>query len=426
MKLKYGLLIFYILAAAFQSSYAQVSEAGKTDSTVRYVTGDGAYIMLSKKDKFIFNINGIVQPGMQAMKVDSAGTTVNTNRMSLNLVRIAFNVSAFDNRVTMGVVSDFTGTTGILEGWLGMATKNQKYKLVLGERQTNTNNRLAMADEKYVSVMAPTIAGRSSDGSIYGGLMQNFVGTTREGGLYFESNFNLNKMRLYPSVSLTTGEGQGFFDPQSNAGFKYGGRIDFMPLGDFTKNNAFIAQDVYHEPKSKLAIGVAGSYNVKASNAIGAGSGTVKGIYDEEGNSAYADYRKLVVDIMYKCKGFAFVGEYIDGSIYGKNLFTDGAGTIRLTPENASSKYSLGSGINLQSSYVTLKGWAFEGRYSYIKPEFDVTGSIVQKQDWYTAGINKYIKNNAVRFGINTTYVKQDGAGSKTTWINNLSIQLSF
>ncbi|MDH7463131.1 hypothetical protein QEG73_17675 [Chitinophagaceae bacterium 26-R-25] len=428
MKRKYELLIFCIMMVAFSASQAQVSESGKIDSTFRYVPGEGTYIRLSKKDKFIFNINATLQPGMQTMDVDTGSKVTHSNRMSLNLVRLAFNVSAFNNQLTMGLVSDFTGTTGILEGWLGLASKNQQYRLVLGERQTNTNNRLAMADEKYASVMGPSVAGKSTDGSIYGGLMQNFVGSTREGGIFFETNFTINnKMRLYPSVSVTTGEGQGFWDAQSDAGFKYGGRIDFMPMGDFIKNNAFIAQDIYREPTPKLGIGIAGSYNVKASNAVGGGHGTVTGIYDESGNAAYADYRKLVVDAIFKYKGFAFVGEYTDASVYGKNLFTDAAASVRMSPAIASSKYNLGSGLNLQSSYVLKDGWAFEGRYSFVKPEFDTATSLIQKQDWFTIGINKYIMNNAFRIGINTTCIKQNGAiADKTTWISNLAVQLSF
>jgi hypothetical protein len=416
------------MMVAFSASQAQVSESGRIDSTFRYVAGEGTYIRLSKKDKFIFNINATIQPGMQTMDVDTGGKVNHTNRMSLNLVRLAFNVSAFNNQVTMGIISDFTGNRGILEGWLGLATKDQKYRVVLGERQTNTNNRLAMADEKWASVMGPSTAGKSTDGSIYGGLMQNFVGTTREGGIFFESNFTIgDKMRLYPALSITTGEGQGFWDAQSNAGFKYGGRIDFMPMGDFTKNNAYIAQDIYRESTPKVGIGIAGSYNVKASDAIGAGSNTISGIYDENGNAAFADYRKLVIDAMFKHKGFAFVAEYTDASIYGKNLFTDAAASTKMTAERAASKYSLGSGLNLQSSYVLVNGWAFEGRYSYIKPEFDTATSIIQKQNWFTVGINKYIKNNALRFGLNTTCIKQDGAsGDKTTWISNLAVQLSF
>jgi len=428
MKRKYELLIFCIMMVAFSASQAQVSESGRIDSTFRYVPGEGTYIRLSKKDKFIFNINATLQPGMQTMDVDTGGKVIHSNRMSLNLVRLAFNVSAFNNQLTMGLVSDFTGTTGILEGWLGLASKNQQYRLVLGERQTNTNNRLALADEKYASVMGPSVTGMSTDGSIYGGLMQNFVGATREGGIFFESNFTIsNKMRLYPSVSVTTGEGQGFWDAQNGAGFKYGGRVDFMPMGDFIKNNAFISQDIYREPTPKLGIGIAGSYNVKASNAIGAGHGTVTGIFDENGNAAYADYRKLVVDAIFKYKGFAFVGEYTDASVYGKNLFTDAAASVRMSPAIASSKYNLGSGLNLQSSYVLKDGWAFEGRYSFVKPEFDTATSLIQKQDWFTIGINKYIMNNAFRIGINTTYIKQDGAtADKTTWISNLAVQLSF
>lgn len=427
MKLKYTLFIFCTLAIAFQSLRAQVSEVGKSDSNVRYVTGEGTYITLSKKDKFIFNINATLQPGFQLKSEDVEDVTTNSEQLSLNLVRLGLNFSAYDNRLTMAILSDFTGTTGILEGWIGIASKNKKYRLVFGERQTNTNNRLAMADERYASVMAPTISGKSNDGSIYGGLMQNFVSTTREGGLYFETNFSINKMRLYPSVSITTGEGQGFFDPVANSGFKYGGRIDFMPLGDFIKNNAFISQDIYHEPKPKFAIGVADSYNVKTSNSIGAGNGTVSGIYDETGKAAFANYNKFVVDLIFKYNGFAFVGEYIDGSIHGKDLFTDTAGEVRLTPENASAKYSVGSAINVQSSYVTHDGWAFEGRYSYVKPEFDVATSIIQTQHWYTAAFNKYMMNNALKFGINATYIDQNGAGqNKTTWINNLAVQISF
>jgi len=427
MKLKYNLFIFCTLAIAFQSLSAQVSEVGKSHSNVRYVPGDGTFITLSKKDKFVFNINATLQPGFQLKSEEVENVTTNSEQLSLNLVRLGLNFSAYDDRLTMGILSDFTGTTGILEGWIAIASKNKKYRLIFGERQTNTNNRLAMADERYASVMGPSISGKSNDGSIYGGLMQNFVSTTREGGLYFETNFNINKMRLYPSVSITTGEGQGFFDPVANSGFKYGGRIDFMPLGDFIKNNAFISEDIYHEPKPKLAIGVADSYNIKTSNSIGAGNGTVSGIYDKNGEVAYANYNKFVLDFIFKYNGFAFVGEYIDGTVHGKDLFTDISAAVRLTPESASSKYSMGSAINLQSSYVTHDGWAIEGRYSYIKPEFDVATSIIQTQHWYTAGFNKYMMNNAIKFGINATYIDQNGSGqNKTTWINNLAVQISF
>jgi len=200
-----------------------------------------------------------------------------------------------------------------------------------------------------------------------------------------------------------------------------------MPLGDFIKNNAFISQDIYREPRPKLGIGVAGSYNVKASDPTGTGTGNVVGIYDENGTTAYANYRKLVADVIFKYKGFAFVGEYTDASISGSDLYSNAAATTKLTPEAASNKYALGSAFNVQVSYVTQNGWSLEGRYTYVTPEFNVQGSIVQTQHWYTGMVNKYLKNYMFKIGINSTYIEVDApGGGKYSWISNLAVQLSF
>lgn len=419
----------YIILAGMHQLNAQVNTPGYTakDSAIMYVNGEGMYVTLGVKDKVKLNINGTIQAGAYAKSIDVADEITKENRLSMNLVRLGFYGSALHDRLNVGILSDFTGTTGILEGWISIASKNKQIKFTVGEKQTNTNNRLGMADEKFASFLGQTIGGTSVDGSVYGGLMQNFVGATREGGLFLETNFRIGKAKIYPSVSMTTGEGPAFFDPQTNPGFKYGGRIDIMPLGDFIRNNAFIAQDIYFEPKPKLVIGFAGSYNVKASHRTGAGNGEIAGIYDTAGKPAYADYIKIVADFIFKYKGFAFLGEFVNGSVYGKDLFTDALGSIRLTPEVAGTKYSLGNALNLQTSYVSKKGWAFEGRYSNITPEFDTEGSIVQTQSWYSAGFGKYFKNNAVKIGINTTYIDEKGVTASTfTWMHNLAVQISF
>ncbi len=421
--------MFLSLVASLGKVCAQVksSDNSLSDSTLVYVNGEGLTLTLGEKDKFRLNFNGALEPGVQTMHVTSGSETENTNRMSLNLVRLGFYGSGLNNQLGVGILTDFTGTSAFLEGWISFASKNQRMKITFGQRQTNTNNRLALADEKYATILGPSISGKSTDGSIYGGLMQTFVQATREGGIFFESNFNVNEWKFYPSLSITTGDGQNSFDPQPNFGLKYGGRIDVMPMGDFIKNNAFISQDIYHENKPKLAVGFAASYNQKASQQVGSGVGEVTGIYDMNGNAAYADYRKLVADFIFKYQGFAFVGEYIDGSIYGKNLFSDAAAVTKLTVDAASAKYAIGSGINLQSSYVWQKGWAVEVRYANISPEKDIEQSLVQKQDWYTAGFNKYFKKNALKVGINTTFIEQkNGAVYTHTWINNLAVQLLF
>jgi len=396
------------------------------DSTFTYVNGEGTFIRLGKGEGTLINLLTTVQPGVQVGRLDSLSKKTTNSRMSLNLVRIALTATNARNKVSAGMVTDFTGNSPILEGWIGYAF-SKRATLILGQKQTHTNNRLAMADERYAQTMGQTIAGKSNDGILCGALMHNFVGSTREGGLFLETNFNINKMRIYPSLSVTTGEGQNFFTSQAaNQGFKYGGRLDIMPLGDFIKNNAFIAHDIYREPKPKVAIGVAASLNQKASSPMGSESALISGIYNASGKADLADYRKIVVDFAFKNRGFALIGEYIKSTVTGKDLFTNAGATNQFTAEVASAYYNLGSALNIQSSYVFKTGWAVDGRYAIVKPEFDIAGSKVSNQKWATFGINKFIKNNALRIGINTNYIESDSPTTVSTkkWINNFAVQI--
>jgi hypothetical protein len=418
------ILFFFCFALLFINNNA-MGQLVQADSTFVYINGEGTFIKLGKGEGTVINLLTTVQPGVQFGRLDSLSKKTNNSRMSLNLVRLSLMATNARNKVSVGLVTDFTGTSPILEGWIGYDV-SKRAKLILGQKQSHTNNRLAMADERYAQTMGQTIAGKSNDGTLYGGLMQNFVGATREGGLFLETNFNINKMRIYPSVSLTTGEGQNFFSSQpTSSGFKYGGRLDMMPLGDFIKNNAFIAHDIYREPKPKLVIGVAASLNQKASSPIGSESALISGIYNASGKADLADYRKIVVDFAFKNRGFALIGEYIKNTVSGKDLFTNAGATNKLTAEVASTFYNLGSAVNIQSSYVFKTGWAIDGRYAIVKPEFDIAGSKVSDQKWATFGINKYIKNNALRVGINTNYIESTSPTVSTKkWINNFAVQI--
>ena len=423
------LIIYGCALLLFTNKTSAQTNAGlarQTDSSLYYVNGEGAFLHLGKTDGATFNLLTTVQSGFQYNRLDSTNGLTNSNRMSLNLVRISLTAKGFKDKMSVGVVTDLTGVSPILEGWVSFFLLNNRAKITLGQKQSISNNRLAMSDERY-AMLGQTIGGKSTDGTVYGGLMQNFVGATREGGLFFETFFRLNKVKIYPYLSITTGEGQNFFTPQPNLGFKYSGRLDIMPLGDFIKNNAYIANDLYRERKPKLAFGVAGSFNIKASSPIGSETGLINGIYNQSGTQDYANYRKLVADFVFKYNGFALVGEYINGTVYGNNLYTNVGATNKLTPQIASSYYSLGSGFNVQSSYISKNGWAIDGRYSHITPEFSLTSSIVHTQNWYTVGISKYLKNNAVKIGLNSTYIDDSTpAMSYNKWVSNFALQFLF
>jgi hypothetical protein len=184
-------------------SIGAVAQQAPVDSTFTYVPSEGLNIRLGKSDGAKFNISSVVQPGIQYARYDSLGLHSNASRMSLNLVRIALKGTCFKDQISFGIVTDFTGTSPILEGWIGVNVFNKDTRITIGQKQTNTNNRLALEDEKYAQVMAQSIAGKSNDGIIYGGLMQNFVGATREGGIFFDTKLNLNKPAAQPAPITT-------------------------------------------------------------------------------------------------------------------------------------------------------------------------------------------------------------------------------
>jgi hypothetical protein len=423
--------LIYTIAASIliviNSKAQEIKQVQKTDSTFIYKNGEGTFITLGKKNKSVINLAATIQSGIAFNKADDGTDTENTSRMSVNLARIYLSGSFLNDKARIGLVTDFTGTKGLLEAWVGLNLYKNNAYLYFGEKRTNTNNRLALEDERFAQNISQTIAGQSNDGVAYGGLMQNFVGATREGGLFIETNFTVGSVKLYPSVSITTGDGPIAFGEQSNAGMKYGGRIDIMPLGDFIKNNAFISHDLYYEPSLKIAFGVAGSYNVKASEARGSGNNLISGIFDKDGKVTYADYRKIVTDFIVKYKGFSLIGEYTNASVNGKNLYSNSSASTLLNAETSATKYNMGYGVNLQSSYVTRRGWAFDARVSFIEPEVDTATSLIQKENWYTVGVNKYLKNNALKIGINTSYVDRKIEPTNiTNWNTNLGVQLTF
>ena len=189
------------------NAQVQNTQLTQTDESLTYVNGEGTFLHLGKSEGTTINVSTTLQSGIQYSQFTDTTETTKSNRMSLNLVRVALTAKGFKDKMTMGIVTDFTGVSPILEGWIGFAVKKNA-KIILGQKQTNTNNRLAMADERYAQVMGQTQAGKSNDGTVYGGLMQNFVGSTREGGIFIETNFKYKKWTVIGlDISDKIGEG---------------------------------------------------------------------------------------------------------------------------------------------------------------------------------------------------------------------------
>lgn len=137
--MKKTLILFCaILMIAYSNAKAQL--VMEVDSSLVYINGEGTFINVGKGEGTKFNFLTAIQPGIQSNRLNSESTLTNSNRMSLNLVRLSITATTFKNKVSLGLLTDFTGDSPLLEGWIGFAM-NKNIKFILGQRQTNTKNK---------------------------------------------------------------------------------------------------------------------------------------------------------------------------------------------------------------------------------------------------------------------------------------------
>ena len=87
---------------------------------------------MGKSNGAKFNLLSTIQSGLQLSQFDSAGARIKSNRLSLNLARLSLTATGFKDKMSLGIVTDFTSTTPILEGWVGFTFMQKRAKLILG------------------------------------------------------------------------------------------------------------------------------------------------------------------------------------------------------------------------------------------------------------------------------------------------------
>lgn len=213
----------------------------------------------------------------------------------------------------------------------------------------------------------------------------------RDMGFQIRHHFVLGEnFVIREKFALSQGEGRNVVTGNLG-GHQYTGRLEFLPLGLFTKNGDYLGSDLSRETKPKLALGVVYDMNKDAVRNL-----SNRGVYMETDTGLHeTDISTLFVDTMFKYKGFSFMGEYAyrtaDDPIV-KN--SDGTETGVVVQE--------GSGVNLQAGYLLKSNFEFTGRYSTI----DLVNKDVSNQ--YTFGVSKYILGHKLKVQSDFTYITLD------------------
>jgi len=123
----------------------------------------------------------------------------------------------------------------------------------------------------------------------------------RDAGVFLNYSFHLGKtFKTIIKAAATSGEGRN--SNSSNYGLAYSGRMEILPLGDFTDGGDYFEGDVVREPKPKISLGGGFHLNdmaVRTQGQLG------KDLYEPR------SYETYFADFLFKFKGFALSSEYL-------------------------------------------------------------------------------------------------------------------
>lgn len=192
-------------------------------------------------------------------------------------------------------------------------------------------------------------------------------------------------------LSVSQGEGRNVVTGNIG-GLQYTGRVEFLPMGNFTGKGDYSGSDLVREPKPKLSIAASYNFNDNAVKTRGN-----QGVYMVTDNGYFeTDITNVYVDAMFKYNGFSFMAEYA-------NRGTKDAIAKNSDGTETGAVVRVGYGLNFQSGYLFKKNWEISGRYSNVNLDEIITGKDPENQ--YTLGLSKYIVGHALKVQTDVTLI---------------------
>ncbi|MBL7936434.1 MAG: porin [Bacteroidia bacterium] len=188
-------------------------------------------------------------------------------------------------------------------------------------------------------------------------------------------------------LAVTSGEGRN--SVSSNTGLAYTGRIELLPLGQFTDGGDYYEGDLAREPKPKISI--AGGYQLNDLAVRTAG---------QLGKDLLAtrSFNLYMADFLFKYKGIALSSEYIRRDTEGS--------PIVLGTDLKSRTILTGDGINTQLSYCFKNMFEIALRHSLVSPHNDLLTKM-RENEQYGLGVTKYLNKHKVKVQGNVFYNRE-------------------
>lgn len=408
----------------------------------RYKLGDGLRFSAVGGNKLVFS--GMVQTTFETRRFE--GVDRNYNRFRVRRARLRFDGSALCDKIRYRVGLDFVKGSEtdsengslLMDVWAAYRPWGNRLQITIGQRATPTDNlELQMSSHTLQFVERSKLTSAFS--------------TIREIGLFLQSSFHVGSQGyLRPELAVTDGDGPISGGGRRYGGFKYGARLSYLPFGTFRAMGGNREADVAYELTPKLSIGLAYSYTDGTSDRRGGRSNGDILYQDKDGRTDLPDFGKLAADILFKYRGFSFLGEFVKTWGYVPSSITarvrnDGTTTTNFEIDGRQdidayikNRMMLGWGYNLQCGYMLRSLWGFDLRYTRLCPDkysYLNNNLYNNRHHFYDVGVSKYLtRNYAAKIQATVGLARTNGEcrtpDGKTfegnEWTANIIFQLKF
>lgn len=412
--LQLGVLTILLLATTSLVAQSSQSSAKQTLPNIKLKFGKGLQFVAADSSmalKIGFRFQSLFNS--ERSRVDGADWNTNflIRRSRLKFDGWAVNPNlvykvelALSNR-DLGSSSDFEVTSEAPKIVLDAVAKwkfHKNFSLWVGQTKLPGNRERVVSSQKLQFV----------DRSLVNGTFN----IDREMGLQLRSKFKTGNMVIKPMASLSFGEGRN--TTISNiGGAHYVGRVELLPLGEFTSKGDYVEGDLKRENAPKIAIGASYSYN----NGTPKQKTTGKFLVDVDDNYFENNLETFFIDMMFKYQGFSVMAEMANKRVVN-NPFGNVDFDFRSSLVDANGRsYYTGTGINTQISYLFKNNIELAARYTNIKPDTEVSFSEINE---YTLGMSKYVVGHSLKIQGDVSLIDKDGSDEKLRY--RLQMEFAF
>ena len=388
MKIK--LIVIAILLSAITTLNAQETKSPKFGKGLFNLVGQDSSWTMKIGLRFQFNATALMQDG------ESPETSFLIRRSRLKFdgfavtPKLKYKVELGLSNRDMSGTSVFTGNTPryVMDAVLKY-NFYQNFVLWVGQTKLPGNRERVISSANMQQVDRSILNARFN--------------IDRDIGFQLRHHFTISKNFVIKEIfAMSQGEGRNVVTGNLG-GHQYTGRIELLPMGNFTGKGDYFGSDLKREQTPKLAIGVSYDHNnnaVRTRSNQGAYMATDTGFYETNINT-------LFIDAMFKYKGFSLMAEYADRDAkdpIAKN--SDGTETGRVV--------QIGTGLNIQSGYLFKNNWEVSGRYSTVELDQNITGTMPENQ--YTLGLSKFIVGHSLKVQTDVSLIDVANLGEQVLY----------